>query len=200
MNRVGLAGCCKPEERLEEKLYHPPTPAMLPHVAPCVWRSIATSPTRANSEPGALDQVGGWEGGSAQLHALEVGSRAARTAYLSFGRNDFPRRRHRSENLVIRGFQPGVEELSPGAQRPSRLLHTGASGRHPRDSSYPADSAERRAPSSTFSEETAPLHGLPNPPHTPGPRSGENQGPSPSLRAQSSGAWARRPLSRRPPT
>lgn len=164
-----------------------------------MWGSIPSRATRANSEPGAPDHVGGWGGGSAQLHDLEVGSSAARTGYLTFGRNDFPRRPH-GRDLVNRGFQPGVKELRPGAQRPTRLLHSRVSGRHPRDSSYRGDSAERRAPSSTFSEETAPLRGLPNPLRTLGPRSGENQGPSPSLRAQSPCAWARSPLSLCPPS
>lgn len=187
MNRVGLVGCCKPEERLEEKLLSSTYPS---HVAPCCPGA------RYQRELGTGSPLPRRRLGKGQSPATSPGGRepCRSDAYLSFGMNGFPRRRQRSEDRVIRRFQPGVEELRPGEQRPTRLLHTGASGRHPRDSSYRGDSAERRAPSSTFSEETAPLRGLPKPTRTPGPRFGENQGPSPCLRAQQLRRGAKPPL------
>lgn len=92
---------------------------------------------------------------------------------------------------MIRGFQPGAEELSPGAQ----LLHTGGLRAAPAGLSYRGDSEERRAPSSTFSDETARLCGLLSPARTSGPRFGENQGPeSLSARTKQLRPSARPPL------
>lgn len=46
--------------------------------------------------------------------------------------------------LVIREFQPGVEELSPGAQRPTQFLHTGVLGKAPWGPTQPQGQSRKK--------------------------------------------------------
>lgn len=87
------------------------------------------------------------------------------------------------------GFQSGVEELRPGAQRlHSKLLHSGGlAAAHP-GPCYRRDGEKGRVLSSTFSKQTAPALRLAQPARTLGPRFGGAGG--------GGGGWRQGPESR----
>lgn len=74
-------------------------------------------------------------------------------------------------------FSRGWRNSAQGRSDPLSSSTLGASGWYLGDPPYLGDSEERRAPSPTFSEETAPLCGSPSPARTLGPRLRENEGP-----------------------
>lgn len=123
-NRVGLVGCGKPQARLEEISGHPPTPDTLPrHVWEArFWR--APQALTRNPAPLATSEVGEGAsprdkrpGGKEPCPPGEPTLVLAGMIFLEDARE--------AKIGVIRGFQLGVKELSPGAQRPTQLLHTG---------------------------------------------------------------------------